>query len=137
MQIRLLKWALEPYGRDCQVRASGSCFGHLNFYDGTFVRTSMIMESWIADGGDALCLRTESGSRYGLLLEDMDVNRAVIGQTKECAGALHLPDGFLDRAQAMVEEKEARTLAYADAQTEDSDLFLQVSGGDVMRAYFK
>lgn len=137
MQIRLLKWALEPYGKDGQVRAAGNCFGHQKFCDGTFVHTSIVMESWIGDGGDVLCLRTESGSQYGLLLEDMDVNRAVVRQTKECAGGLHLPDGFLDRAKAMVEGKEARTLAYADAQTEDGDLFLQVSGGGVLRAYFK
>lgn len=137
MQIRLLKWALEPYGKDGQVRAAGNCFGHQKFCDGTFVHTSMVMESWVGDGGDALCLRTESGSQYGLLLEDMDADGAVAGQTKECAGGLRLPDGFLDRAKAVVEEKEARTLAYADAQTEDGDLFLQVSGGGVLRAYFK
>lgn len=137
MPISLVRWALEPCGGNGRVRASGRCFGHLNFFDGTYVHTSMVMEAWAGEGGETLFLRTKSGSVYGLALEEMDVEAKALGRTKECAGALHLTGGFFDRAEAAVMEKEKRLLAYADAQTEDGDLFLQVSGGNVLRAYFK
>lgn len=135
MAVKLEKWYLDFYGMD--VMAWGYCFGHPRLADGTFIHTSIIMEAGFDEKSGVFCMRTMSGNQYELELGCIDIQPEMIGKTGECLEKLNIPTGCLDGAEVLVKEKEGKELAEADGLTEDGDLFLQVAGNNVVKAFFK
>lgn len=135
MAVKLEKWYLDFYGSD--VLAWGYCFGHPRLADGTFIHTSIVMKAESEEVSKVLRLRTMSGNLYELELGYIDIQPEVIGKTEECLERLNIPREYLSGAIVSVKEKKRKELAWADRLTEDGDLFLQVAGNNVVKAFFK
>jgi len=125
--VSVFEWKIE------RNQLWGICMGHADVSDGTYIQTSPIAKIEVCEEG--LNVYTHSGTHYYCKGKDIDLEN--LEKTKSSLVKKRIDTSFLDKVEESAKKYKEAYLKEVSGILEDEDLYLELIGITVKKAYFK